>query len=209
MNRISSFIYPDGTKLNYVYSDSGHLTGITMDSSDGQSIGHTVVSYHGPTANGSLVRKTGNGAETEIFYNPANLRPTGFKTKLPDGSIRQDIVYGYDNAGNITAITDRIYENRTESFTYDNQSRLRSASGIYGHESYEYTHGGDLRKKGSTSFQYGDLSHVNAVTLANTVSGPIYYGYDESGNMVSRNGESMRYDSFGRLFNIQSPDGRD
>ncbi|MCE9499586.1 MAG: FG-GAP-like repeat-containing protein, partial [Leptospira sp.] len=109
MNRVSVVTYPDGTKLNHVYADSGHLTGITMDSADGTSVGHPVVSYQGPTANQSLIRQTGNGVKTEISYNPANLRPTAYTTTLADGSVNQNIAYTYDIAGNITAITDNIY----------------------------------------------------------------------------------------------------
>ncbi|MCE9499587.1 MAG: hypothetical protein K8R21_03670, partial [Leptospira sp.] len=62
--------------------------------------------------------------------------------------------------------------------------------------------------KGNTTLQYGDGNHVNAVTAANSQAGVINYSYDSAGNMVSRNGDAMSYDSFGRLNQIQTSDGK-
>ncbi|MBM9500729.1 RHS repeat-associated core domain-containing protein [Leptospira sp. 201903071] len=51
------------------------------------------------------------------------------------------------------------------------------------------------------------LNHANAVTTATSAStGTMNYAYDASGNMVSRNGDVLRYDSFGKLIEI-TPNG--
>ncbi|WP_043992050.1 hypothetical protein, partial [Leptospira santarosai] len=48
LNRPITETLPDGTKLHNFYSPNGTLSSITMDTADGTSSGHTVVSYQGP-----------------------------------------------------------------------------------------------------------------------------------------------------------------
>ncbi|EMN00610.1 hypothetical protein LEP1GSC035_0325 [Leptospira noguchii str. 2007001578] len=62
---------------------------------------------------------------------------------------------------------------------------------------------GNLIQKGAYTLGYTDGSHANAVTTATSPNtGTLNYGYDASGNMVSRNGDTLHYDSFGKLIEI-------
>ncbi|MBW0434984.1 VCBS repeat-containing protein [Leptospira yasudae] len=203
--------YPDGAKAHNVYSPNGTLTNITIDSADGTSVGHTVVSYAGPYINASgvpsLRRTTGNGVVMEIGFEPLEKRPLSIVSTKPDGSIIGNTEYTYDGKGNITKIEDRLNPTRTQNYTLDNLGRVTQATGKYGAQNYSYSANGNLLQKGAYTLNYGDGSHANAVTTASSAStGTMTYGYDASGNMVSRNGDAFRYDSFGKLIEI-TPNG--
>ncbi|PJZ51235.1 RHS repeat-associated core domain-containing protein [Leptospira adleri] len=203
--------FPDGTKTHNQYTISGTIGNITMDSADGTSIGHSVVSYQGPyldtNGNPSIKRVTGNGVTMEIAYEPIERKPIAIVTKKPDGSVIGNTEYTYDGKRNITRIDDRLNPGRTQTFTLDNLDRVISATGRYGTQNYSYSANGNLLQKGNFTLNYGDGSHANAVTTATSSStGTMNYSYDASGNMVSRNGDVLRYDSFGKLIEI-TPNG--
>ncbi|MCG6167546.1 hypothetical protein LFX25_06890 [Leptospira sp. FAT2] len=99
---------PDGTKLHNNYSTNGTLSNITMDSADGTSVGHTVVSYQGPylNANGvpSVRRVSGNGVTMEIGFEPVEKLPVSILSTKPDGSVIANAELTYDAKNNVTKI---------------------------------------------------------------------------------------------------------
>ncbi|MFA4796227.1 SpvB/TcaC N-terminal domain-containing protein, partial [Leptospira kirschneri] len=123
LNRPITETLPDGTKLHNFYSSNGTLSSITMDTADGTSSGHTVVSYQGPylNANGvpSLRRTSGNGVTMEIGFEPLDKKPLSVVSKKPDGTVIGNTEFTYDGKGNITKIEDKINPNRTQNFTLD------------------------------------------------------------------------------------------
>uniref|UniRef100_UPI0004AC4232 hypothetical protein n=1 Tax=Leptospira interrogans TaxID=173 RepID=UPI0004AC4232 len=211
LGRAVTNTYPDGTKVHNVYSSTGSISGITIDSADGTSSGHTVVSYQGPylNTNGvpSVRRVTGNGVSMEISYETNEKRPLEIVTRKPDGTLIGNTELTYDGKGNITKIEDKINPNRTQNFTLDNLGRVTQAVGKYGTQNYTFSANGNLIQKGAYTLAYGDASHANAVTTATSANtGVMTYGYDASGNMVSRNGDTLRYNSYGKLIEI-TPNG--
>lgn len=207
LNRPMTETLPDGTKLHNFYSSNGTLSSITMDSADGTSAGHTVVSYQGPylNANGvpSLRRTSGNGVTMEIGFEPLDKKPLSVVSKKPDGTVIGNTEFTYDGKGNITKIEDKINPNRTQNFTLDNLGRVTQAVGKYGTQNYSFSANGNLIQKGAYTLGYTDGTHANAVTTATSAStGTLNYGYDVSGNMVSRNGDTLRYNSYGKLIEI-------
>nr|WP_082279092.1 RHS repeat-associated core domain-containing protein [Leptospira interrogans] len=207
LNRPITETLPDGTKLHNFYSPNGTLSSITMDTADGTSTGHTVVSYQGPylDSNGvpSLRRTSGNGVTMEIGFEPLDKRPLSIVSKKPDGSVIGNTEFTYDSKGYITKIEDKLNPNRTQNFTLDNLGRVTQATGKYGTQNYTFSANGNLIQKGAYTLAYGDASHSNAVTTATSANtGVMTYGYDASGNMVSRNGDTLRYNSYGKLIEI-------
>ncbi|EMN91998.1 hypothetical protein BUQ74_16770 [Leptospira weilii serovar Heyan] len=199
--------YPDGTKTHNFYSPNGTLSSITMDNADGTSVGHTIVSYQGPYLNAdgvlSLRRTTGNGVTMEIGFEPLDKKPLTILSKKPDGNVIGNAEYTYDAKGHITKIEDKLNPMRTQNFTLDNLGRVVQAIGKYGIQDYVFSTNGNLIQKGAYTLAYGDGTHANAVTTATSPStGTFNYGYDASGNMVSRNGDTLRYDSYGKLIEI-------
>ncbi|WP_428841896.1 RHS repeat-associated core domain-containing protein [Leptospira santarosai] len=198
---------PDGTKLHNFYSTNGTLSSITMDTADGTSSGHTVVSYQGPylDSNGvpNLKRTSGNGVTMEIGFEPLDKKPLRVVSKKPDGSVIANTELSYDAKGNITRIEDKINPARTQNFTLDNLGRVTQGTGKYGTQNYSFSSNGNLIQKGAYTLGYTDGNHANAVTTATSAStGTLNYGYDASGNMISRNGDVLRYDSYGKLIEI-------
>ncbi|MCB1144904.1 MAG: hypothetical protein KDK54_21835, partial [Leptospiraceae bacterium] len=60
--------------------------------------------------------------------------------------------------------------------------------------------GGNLLKRGQYSMYYEDPNHKQSVTkIQSDQTGTLYYSYDNSGNMVSRNGDSLSYDGLGKM----------
>ncbi|MCG6167536.1 RHS repeat-associated core domain-containing protein [Leptospira sanjuanensis] len=207
LNRPITETLPDGTKLHNNYSTNGTLSNITMDSADGTSVGHTVVSYQGPylNANGvpSVRRVSGNGVTMEIGFEPLEKLPVSILSTKPDGSVIANSELTYDAKNNLTKIDDRLNPSRTQNFTLDNLNRVTQATGKYGTQNYNFATNGNLTQKGAYTLSYGDGTHANAVTTANSPStGTLNYGYDASGNMISRNGDTLRYNSYGKLIEI-------
>lgn len=207
LNRPITEMLPDGTKLHNNYSTNGTLSNITMDSADGTSVGHTVVSYQGPYLNASGVpsvrRVSGNGVTMEIGFEPLEKLPVSILSTKPDGSVIANSELTYDAKNNLTKIDDKLNPSRTQNFTLDNLNRVTQATGKYGTQNYNFSASGNLTQKGAYILGYGDGTHANAVTTANSAStGTMSYGYDASGNMTSRNGDTLRYNSYGKLVEI-------
>src|SRR5262249_10572969 len=78
----------------------------------------------------------GNGLTDTLTYDQ-DYRLTGIKTSSNSANV-MDMGFAYDNANNITSITDTLDATRNQSFTYDADQRLLSAVGKYGTDSYTY-----------------------------------------------------------------------
>ena len=214
LGRANRLTYPDGTKVNYHYNLSGHLDGVTMDSADGSSTGHPVVSYLGPILetgkNPKMLRVTGNNVKTEISFDPIKLKPTEIKTTLGNNAdyLAQAHTYSYNTKGQITKIVDKRIASREQNYTYDTYGRLKQAKGIYGTIDYEYDSMGRLSRKGAYSFAYNNSNHVNAPSQASSANtGVSYYNYDAAGNMISREGDTLTFNALSKLRKIETYGG--
>ena len=92
---------------------------------------------YGP-AGGLTGYTTGNGVTTTIEPDP-NLMPRPRRIYTSDGNFDTGI-YSYDGAGNILGMG-------PDTFTYDANSRLLSATYPTGNQTYEYDVYGNLTKK--------------------------------------------------------------
>ena len=81
----------------------------------------------------------GNNTRTTYTYNAQNRRLSNLKSGKGDGSLFQNLNYGYDNVGNILSLANNVPVPppsqfggpTTQSFGYDDLYRLTSASGTY------------------------------------------------------------------------------
>lgn len=210
-DRVKTTKYPEGTLVRNHYTGTGQLGFLTMDSHDGNSLNHTVVSYEGPKRDGNgyyIERKTGNGILTKIEFDPLRQRPLSYQTRLKDNSLEQSVSMSYDAKGNIISIQDQMNESRNQNFEYDNLNRVTKAIGKYGEEGYTYQRNGNLTKKGAFTYSYDNPNHIHAVTKANSANtGILSYSYDEIGNMIQRNGDTYRYNAIGKLAEVVSSGG--
>jgi len=170
-----------------------------------------VVQYIGPVQeDGKLIikRKTGNNVVMDIEYDPLRRRPKSLKTTLAEGQTEQNVSYTYDKKGNISSITDRLNESRSQSFEYDALNRLTKAIGKYGTEEYNYHKNGNLLQRGQFALQYTNPNHVHAVTKVSSLqTGDTNYTYDTTGNLIERNGDVFRYNSQNKLTEITTAGG--
>ena len=95
--------------------------------------------------------------------------------------------YTYDNAGNVTTITDTLAGPQTQEFSYNDADMVTHASaagGTYGlySENYSYS-SGNLYNKGGVTNTYGDEDHPHAVTARSNGN---TYVYDDNGNQTRR-----------------------
>ena len=210
-DRVKTIKYPEGTLIRNHYTGTGQLGFLTIDSHDGSSVNHTLVSYEGPKLENNkyiLERKTGNGVLTKIAYDPIRQRPLSYVTYLKDSTVEQSVTYTYDKKGNIATINDLMNESRNQAFEYDQLSRVTKALGKYGEENYVYHRNGNLLQKGAFTYTYDNSNHIHAVTKVNSPNtGVLGYSYDEVGNMTSRNGDSYIYNAKGKLKEIVSIGG--
>ncbi|EMY68100.1 SpvB/TcaC N-terminal domain-containing protein, partial [Leptospira vanthielii] len=209
--RVKTITYPEGTLVRNHYTGTGQLAFLTMDSHDGNSLNHTVVSYEGPKLESNkyyIERKTGNGVLTKIGYDPLRMRPQTLVTYLKQSYVEQSIKYGYDKRGNISSITDLMNESRNQSFEYDPLNRVTKAVGKYGEENYSYHRNGNLLNKGAFTYSYENSNHIHAVTRVNSPNtGIVGYTYDAMGNMTTRNGDTLVYNAQNKLKRIESMGG--
>jgi len=89
----------------------------------------------------------GNGVTTAHSYD-ADALLAATMTRSPDGAVLQDVGYGYDAVGNVTAIVDHAF-GRSQRFEYDELNRLANAAGAYGEEIYRYDGLGNLLRRGN------------------------------------------------------------
>ncbi|MGJ4788954.1 FG-GAP-like repeat-containing protein [Leptospira koniambonensis] len=207
-NQIEETIYPDGSISKNLYSEAGFLSGIILTPGDGSGSDFPIVQYQGPILEDGelkIQRQLGNGVRTDIYYDLIKRRPSRF-VSVKDTEIYQNIEYNYDQFGNYLSIQDKKNPVRTQNFQYDSVNRLVAASGVYGTEEYTYSDSGKLLQKGNLSYFYENPSHKNAVTKVTGQNHSYQYSYDGSGNIISRNGESFRYDPFQKLKEIQTED---
>jgi RHS repeat-associated protein len=206
LNRLNSMTYPDGTKLYYHYASTGHLYEVKMDTADRQSLGHSVVKYNAIKYEGDSIKidkYTGNGVRTEFVYDRIRKHPTNMNYYTKNNHLEKQIELKYDAKGNVITLNDLLNSNRSQTFEYDNQNRLLKAKGKYGEENYQYTDNGNLVKKNQFTLFYEDSKHRHAVTKAfSQNTGNIHYAYDETGNMINRNGDEFKYTAQGRLKEI-------
>jgi RHS repeat-associated protein len=211
LGRMKKLTYPEGTEIEYMYTNTGQITSILMHAHDGSYRNQPVVQYIGPIQeDGKLYvkRKTGNNVVMNIEYDPLRRRPKSLKTVLAEGQTEQNISYTYDKKGNINSITDRLNESRSQNFTYDALNRVTKAIGKYGTEDYSYHSNGNMLQRGQFTLQYSNSNHVHAVTKVSSLqTGDTNYTYDTTGNLIERDGDVYRYNAMGKLAEITTAGG--
>jgi len=194
LGRMTAAGYPDGSVINYTYN--GPWLAAVGDTS------MIYARYGSYTALGEPGSTTfGNGVVTTSTYaNPGNAtcsQPTfrlcTRQTLFGSAPAYQNLAYGYDAGGNVTAITDLV--NGSQTFGYDELIRLTGATGSYGTVTYGYDELGNMTlnsRVGAYSYPpSGDTSvHPHAVTQA----GPYALTYDANGNVLDGAGYTAVYD---------------
>jgi RHS repeat-associated protein len=169
--RLRTLTYPDGEVLTYQYDAGGLLRQAT-----GQK---------GPNAYAYLKRmeydkfgqrsfvEDGNGVRSQYTYDPASRRLQNLLSTQSNGTPFQNLVYGYDNVGNVLSLSNQVplpaasqFGGPTsQTFTYDDLYRVTAASGTFQFapgKTNEYT----------LALSYDTIHNTLAKTQTNTVVQP-------------------------------------
>ncbi len=129
-------VYPDGRIVSYGRDELGRATSILTqaDAAAAPVVVASDIVYEpfGPVSGLTF----GNGVALDYTYDQ-DYRLTGIVAGDGVTSV-QDLTLAYDNADNITAITDALDASRSQSFQYDDLYRLTQAIGLYGTIDYGY-----------------------------------------------------------------------
>lgn len=171
--------------VNYAYDGGGNL----YEVSSGSTIFARYEDYTALGQTGEILY--GNLAQTTYQYNSATSRLATLNTT--GSTVLQNLSYGYDNAGNVTAIDDLLDANRNQDFIYDHLNRLTQAqSPVYGTLTYQYNQIGNMTynsQVGTYTYPASGSARPHAVSTA----GGISYIYDANGNMTSGNGRTLAW----------------
>jgi RHS repeat-associated protein len=156
-----------------------------------------------------------SAATGDYVLTTSSTPPTGYELQATLGYVYttpsfgsgslQDLVYHYDQVGNVTAIVDNIFSG-SRIFTYDALNRLETAYGYFGTNqaikdcSYSYNSIGNIMNKCGVTFTYGDPLHPSAVTQIST--GKTYVYDDANGNMTSGGGRTFTWDVDNRVTSV-------
>lgn len=222
IDRLTKITYPDASEVTFSYNCC------QVDSVSGPS-GTVSFTYDGANRPVSYTDVWGN----TIGYG---LDPGGRLTSLtyPDGKV---VTYAYDDAGRLTQVTDWLLNTTTYEYdplgrltrtdlsngsvalhAYDDASRLTKLTNVGPDGSilsrYEYTYDALGNRTGVEQYEPvppsipdETVSYQNDADNRLTAAGAMTFGYDEDGNLVSKNDggqvTSYEYDFDGRLVRVE------
>lgn len=182
--QLATMTTPSGRSIAYSYAN-GRIAGVTVGTTSvlSQVLYEPFGATRGWTwSNGSLAVRT---YDTD-----------GKLTQLDSAGARS---YGYDDAFRITSITDPQNAAQSWTYGYDKLDRLTSAMQTATSQGFTYdANGNRLTMTGSTPATYSISSTSNRLSAVTGAVGGTY-GYDESGNLLSRDNASFTYNNAGRM----------
>jgi len=194
LDRLASLKYPDGEVVTYEYNLSGSIEKV-------YSSARSYINNIDYSATGQLTKvEYGNGVITNYQYDPLTLRLNHLTSQSPSKQL-QNLEYQFDNIGNITHITDNV-NTATQTFQYDDLSRLTQAQGAYGTLNYEYNSIGNMVNNRGVVCTYGqDNRKPHALTYT---SDGLRLVYDENGNLKQKGNQFLYYDAENHLIKVET-----
>jgi YD repeat-containing protein len=186
-DRLTQMVYPSGRIISYARDTLGRVTAVTTQASSSAPPATIAadIAYKpfGPIASMDY----GNGLARSYSYD-SDYRLTDLVTGDADTFV-QDLTYGYDDADNILSIADAITSGRSQTFTYDDLFRLKTAaaSGTYGSITYNYDEVGNRTSvvDGAGTESYSTDSASNRLLSATLGSTTRTFTYDGAGNITA------------------------
>jgi len=195
-DRISNIVYPSGKVVSYVYDTAGQVEEVTLDDA---GMATTLVSNVNYLPFGPLVSLDyGNGLSDarnhDLAYRLTNQTTSGTQSRL----------YVRDSVGNVTALTDLLDSQLSQSFIYDDIYRLDTTQGDYGDLDYGYDPVGnrllETHDSESTSYSYEPNSNrLNGTNGSDTR----VVAYDAMGNITAINNRTLSYADHKRLTEVR------
>jgi RHS repeat-associated protein len=183
LGRIQKVTQPDGQETVYeYYFATNKVKSISHD-------GNTYVQYKTYDIMGRSRHITyGNGLVSESDYDALTLMPRKITTHK-DATALLDWEYTFDNAGNISNLTDNILPERTAVMTYDNLNRLQTLTRNGKTENYTFDSAGNLQVKSLVRNIYSGtriISNEKRGSNDDPWQPHQSFGWSNSGNLLTR-----------------------
>ncbi len=223
ISQATLMIYPSGKRVRMNYDSRGRMSGKDKVDLTGTALTNYVSSV-GYNIAGQVTGMTlGNGVVESYSYSSDRLQLTK-QTATKSGNMLMDLNYSYfaaagdsgagttaGNSGQLMAIGNNPsnqpstinQQNRTQSFIYDNVSRLKTASG-WSAWSQSYGYDGKNNLTSITGTQSKAMSVDSATNRIVNVNGGPSYSYDAAGNVTNDGVHSYQYDAAGRLARVDA-----
>lgn len=113
----------------------------------------------------------------------------------------QDLVYGYTAGGEISSITNAVNTTASQTYGYDNASRLTSVTSVLGNQQFTYDANGNRTSHtlGGITDNYVYPSDSNKIIRTESTSNSTLrtrsFSYDEMGNITQMRNPRSGYDS--------------
>ena len=192
---VTKITYPSGFIVNYQRDALGRISGVTTQANS-SAAQVALASSIGYLPFGTMQSATlGNGVQVtnsyDLDYRLAGIQAMGSATV-------QNLTLGYDGASNISAITDAVTANLSQTFQYDLLGRVTQGTGVYGTDNYTYDALGNRLTRSlvngattTTTYTYtaANTQLLKAVTGATTLN----YAYDANGSRLTvKNGNTAQ-----------------
>jgi RHS repeat-associated protein len=200
--RLGSITYPapDNEIVNYTY-DAGYLKGITgyISYSNFDALGRPANAAYGTGGASSLYSYD---ADTKRLSSITVASPPPPAPAVPPPPLI-DNIYGYDNKGNITSITDNLNKERpTTSVTNEIYTPVRAhalGSTVSGRQ-FQYDNNGNMCNDSGTSCINGQAPIIYNFDNMPTAIRNVSFVYDGNGTRVNKTGPGFSTDYIGKLF---------
>ncbi len=196
MNRVTSMSYPSGRKALYSYDNMGRVSQVRYQS--GSTI-KNVASNLKYRPFGPMSEMThGNNAIRQVTHD-LDYRPTRIFT-----SGIQNLNYLFDKNDNITKITNGYNSGSTQTYTYDELNRLKTAaSTATGTMSYNYDSVGNRTRSYKNSaiqdyyYYKSDSNQLDRTVNNKGVTSNV--SYNNNGHTQTKSGATFNYNTENRL----------
>lgn len=195
--RLLNINYPNGLVLRYAYDAQGRVSAITSNLGGTWATLANSFLYQ-PASERLFAWRWGNGRSRLV-----TLDMDGRVSQLASPGLHR-LDYAFDNADNVSAITDGVYPRLTTGLTYDSNNRLLTASRSNDAQAFGWDRAGNRtsHQRAGTSNSYDSDTQSNRV-LSLSGSKPRSFSYDASGNLTvdarSDGTQTFSYDAFDRL----------
>lgn len=139
----------------------------------------------------------GNGLVRAMGYDTNGRRTS---TKVLGATGIQSLTHGYDANNRMKTLTNGVNTSLSQTFGYDELSRLNSVTSASGNWGYTYDENSNRKTHslgGSTTNYVTPTGSNRLASLTGATARS--YGYDNNGNVTSMTGKTFTYDVFNRL----------
>ncbi|NLE46378.1 MAG: hypothetical protein GX620_16800 [Chloroflexi bacterium] len=199
LGRLTRIDYPGGVSAHYSYAH-GRLAG--MSASVGGNTQPVVSDLSYRPFGGPEGWTYGNGLTRSISHD-LDGRLIGLST-LQGSTVRQSLTYGYNDADEITAITNAADATLSQQFAYDDASRLVDVTASGANQSFAYDANGNRIQHiwDGQADLYGIAPGSNRLTaIAGTRAKA--FSYDANGNTLAGGDNAYAYDPFNRMHQVE------